>query len=324
MDYVAVSKKVAMGEPIVSIKNLRKVFRIGSEKIIALDGVNLEIKKGEVCCLLGTSGSGKSTLLNMMAGLEKPSKGEVVICKEHVEKMTEKQLADFRQKYFGFVFQSYNLLGQLTALENVSMPLIFKGWNVKKRNKRSNEILSAVGLKDRKNHKPTQMSGGQQQRVGIARAFVSNPEIVFADEPTGNLDTRTTYEVMDMMVQMTKEKEKTLIIVTHDLEVAEYADKIIRIRDGLVESVEEVNQVEKAEQRRLQIEKIAQDHESVRSQASTEIQMVDPDEQEELEGDLPIDICEGIEKSINFDHIIQDIDNININNKEQSEQNETV
>lgn len=242
---MAVKSKIQIGEPIVSITNLKKVFRIGSEKVIALNNVSLEIKKGEICCLLGTSGSGKSTLLNMMAGLEKPTKGEVIICNEHVEKMSEKQLADFRQKYFGFVFQSYNLLGQLTALENVSLPLIFKGWNNKKRNKKSIETLEAVGLSDRKHHKPTQMSGGQQQRVGIARAFVSNPEIVFADEPTGNLDTKTTYEVMDKMVNMTKEKHKTLIIVTHDQEVADYADRIIKIRDGYVESIEIVNQEEK-------------------------------------------------------------------------------
>ena len=212
--------------------NLRKVYKVGSEKVVALDNINLSIPHGEICCLLGTSGSGKSTLLNLLAGLEKPSRGTIHINGRSIESMSEAKLAKFRQKSFGFVFQSYNLLPSLTAIENVSMPLLFKGVRRKRRTKLANDMLNSVGLNDRKKHKPTQMSGGQQQRVGIARAFVANPLIVFADEPTGNLDTKTTVEVIESMVNMTRERNRTLIIVTHDPEISEYADRIIHIRDG--------------------------------------------------------------------------------------------
>lgn len=229
---------------IIELKNLRKVYRIGEEKVVALDDVNLEIKKGEFCCLLGTSGSGKSTMLNLMAGLEKPTKGSIKIKGKSVEKMTEKQLAKFRQENLGFVFQSYNLLPMLTALENVSIPLTFKGVPKGKRDKRAKEMLKAVGLATHEKHKPTQMSGGQQQRVGIARAFVAMPEIVFADEPTGNLDSKTTKEVMTLITQMARENNQTLIIVTHDLEIASYADRIVHILDGNIEKIDITNNAE--------------------------------------------------------------------------------
>ena len=219
---------------------------MGDEKIIALDNMDLTIEKGEVCCLLGTSGSGKSTLLNMMAGLEKPTKGQVIIKSQHVEKMNENQLAKFRQTNIGFVFQSYNLLPTLTALENVSLPLIFKRIPKNARDKKAKEMLEAVGLGERLSHKPSQMSGGQQQRVSIARAFVSNPEIVFADEPTGNLDTKTTLEIMDLMTSMAKEHHQTLIIVTHDTEISVYADKIVHIRDGNIQEIKINQQPKKA------------------------------------------------------------------------------
>ncbi|TCO74808.1 putative ABC transport system ATP-binding protein [Marinisporobacter balticus] len=199
----------------------------------------MEIKTGEICCFLGTSGSGKSTLLNMMAGLEKPTRGIIKINEKNVEKMNEKQLAKFRQKHIGFVFQSYNLLAALTALENVSMPLTFRGMKKKQREKISAEILDAVGLKKYITHKPNQMSGGQQQRVGIARAFVSKPPIIFADEPTGNLDSKTTKEVMNLMLEIAKENNQTIIIVTHDRSIAEYADKVVYILDGNIEKIEE-------------------------------------------------------------------------------------
>lgn len=226
-------------ESIIEIKNVKKLYKMGSEKIPALDGVNLNIEKGKVYCLLGTSGSGKSTLLNMLAGLEKPTSGEIIFKGKHIEKMSEKQLADFRQKYIGFVFQSYNLLPSLTAIENVVMPLIFRRENRKTRLQKAKKILKEVGLEGRMSHKPAEMSGGQQQRVSIARAFVNDPEIIFADEPTGNLDTKTTYEMMDLITKKAKENNQTLIIVTHDLEISEYADKIIHIRDGKIESIEE-------------------------------------------------------------------------------------
>ena len=224
--------------PIIEVHNLRKVYRMGDEKIVALNHVNLEIEKGEICCLFGTSGSGKSTLLNMLAGLEKPTKGTIKIKKVHVEKLNETQLATFRQKYIGFVFQSYNLIPTLTAQENVALPLIFQGMNKKDRDKRAKEMLEAVGLGKRLKHKPKEMSGGQQQRVSIARAFVNRPQILFADEPTGNLDTHTTLEVMDIITKIAKELNQTMIIVSHDPEIASYAHKVITIQDGDVLKIE--------------------------------------------------------------------------------------
>jgi putative ABC transport system ATP-binding protein len=228
-------------ENIIELRNLRKVYRVGEEKVIALDNVSLDIKKGEFCCLLGTSGSGKSTMLNLMAGLEKPTKGTIRIKGEAIEKMNEKKLAKFRQEHLGFVFQSYNLLPMLTAIENVSMPLTFRGVPKSVRDKRAKEMLKAVGLETHMKHKPSQMSGGQQQRVGIARAFVAMPEIVFADEPTGNLDSRTTKEVMELITKMARENNQTLVIVTHDLEIASYADRIVHILDGNIEKIDIIN-----------------------------------------------------------------------------------
>jgi len=216
------------------VQNLSKIYKLGKEKVVALDNINIDIKKGEVCCILGVSGSGKSTLLNMLAGLERPTTGDIIIQKSKVNKLSEKKLAVFRQKYIGFVFQSYNLIPTLTAEENVALPLVFRRIRKGKRLKMSKDMLKMVGLRDRLKHKPTQMSGGQQQRVGIARAFVSKPEVVFADEPTGNLDSRTTIEVMRLMVKMAKENNLTLVIVTHEREIAEYADRIIQLKDGYV------------------------------------------------------------------------------------------
>lgn len=224
--------------PIIEVHNLRKVYRMGNEKIVALNHIDLEIEKGEICCLFGTSGSGKSTLLNMLAGLEKPTKGTIRIKKVNVEKLNETELATFRQKYIGFVFQSYNLIPTLTAQENVALPLIFQGMGKKEREKRAKEMLEAVGLGKRLKHKPKEMSGGQQQRVSIARAFVNRPQILFADEPTGNLDTHTTLEVMDIITKIAKEFNQTLIIVSHDPEIADYAHKIITIQDGDVLKIE--------------------------------------------------------------------------------------
>ncbi|ADZ83422.1 Phosphonate-transporting ATPase [Cellulosilyticum lentocellum DSM 5427] len=225
-------------EPIIEVKNLRKVYRMGKEKIVALNHIDLEIEKGEICCLFGTSGSGKSTLLNMLAGLEKPTKGTIKIKKIRVEKLNETQLAIFRQKNIGFVFQSYNLIPTLTALENVALPLVFQGMDKKEREKRAKEMLEAVGLGSRLHHKPKEMSGGQQQRVSIARAFVNRPQILFADEPTGNLDTHTTIEVMDMITAIAEKYKQTLIIVSHDPEIADYAHKIITVQDGDVLKIE--------------------------------------------------------------------------------------
>ncbi|HYE83915.1 MAG TPA: ABC transporter ATP-binding protein [Clostridia bacterium] len=225
-------------ENIIELSNVRKVYRMGDEKVVALDNISFGIEKSEVCCLLGTSGSGKSTLLNLMAGLEKPTKGEVKIKNYNLERLNEKQLTKLRQKYIGFVFQSYNLLEHFTALENVTLPLIFKGIPKAIREKKARNMLKAVGLENRMNHRPSQMSGGQQQRVSIARAFISNPEIIFADEPTGNLDTKTTTEIMGLITGMAEEYKQTLVIVTHDLEISAYADRIIHITDGNIDKNE--------------------------------------------------------------------------------------
>ena len=235
-----------MNELIV-LKNLTKIYKMGDEKIVALNNINLNIYKEEFICLLGTSGSGKSTLLNMMAGLEKPNKGEIIISNHHIEKMSEKDVTKFRQLNVGFIFQSYNLIPTLTAMENVSLGLTFKGVSRSKRNKMAKEMLSNVGLGNRLHHKPSEMSGGQQQRVSIARAFVGNPRIIFADEPTGNLDTKTTLEVMDLMTTMAKDSKQTLIIVTHDTELADYVNRVVYLRDGHIEKIEEKDALIKGE-----------------------------------------------------------------------------
>lgn len=223
-----------MEKAFIKTSDLTKYFIVGNEKITALEGVNIEIMRGQICCILGTSGSGKSTLLNMLAGLEKPTVGSVQIGKYRIDKFTEEQLAKFRQRFTGFVFQSYNLIPSLTAVENVAMPLMFKGIGKEEREKQAMEMLRLVGLENRSSHKPAEMSGGQQQRVGIARAFVGNPAVIFADEPTGNLDSRTTKEVMELITDTIRKNNQTMVLVTHDASVAEYADVIFRISDGKV------------------------------------------------------------------------------------------
>lgn len=225
-------------EKIIELVNVKKIYRMGNEKIYAVDDVSFDIKKGEFCCLLGTSGSGKSTLLNLMAGIEKVTSGKIIIKGKNIPNMNENGLARFRQRYLGFVFQSYNLINSMTALENVEFPLVFKRFPVKKRRKLAKDMLVKVGLGSRLAHKPKEMSGGQQQRVGIARAFVAKPEIVFADEPTGNLDTKTTIEVMELIKQMAKDNNQTIVMVTHDRSLAAYADKVIHILDGRIQSIE--------------------------------------------------------------------------------------
>ena len=188
-----------METPVIQVKNLYKIYRIGENKVKALNGVDFTIQKGEFCCIVGTSGSGKSTLLTMRAGLEPPTRGEIIIAGEHIEKKNESKLVIFRQEHVGFIFQSYNLMPNLTAIENVALPLTFQGVPREIREKKARRMLKLVGLGKFMNHRPGQMSGGQQQRVGIARALVVNPEIVFADEPTGNLDSNTTLEVLKLM-----------------------------------------------------------------------------------------------------------------------------
>lgn len=221
-------------EIIIRVNSLYKYYKVGSQYVHALDGLDFTIKKGEFCAIVGPSGSGKSTLLNMLAGLEKPSKGEIIIAGRHIEKLNENQLVAFRRENVGFIFQSYNLLQTMSAVENVAMPLMFRGVNLKKRLSIANKYLKLVGLEKQARQKGNAMSGGQQQRVGIARALAMNPKIIFADEPTGNLDTKTTGEVLELMREVAGKEEKTLIMVTHDNTIADFADRKIRIVDGKI------------------------------------------------------------------------------------------
>lgn len=226
-------------EPVIRVKDLYKIYRVGENKVRALNGVDFEIYRGEFCSIVGTSGSGKSTLLNMLAGLEKPTKGEVIIAGEHMEKKSENQLVKFRREHIGFIFQSFNLLPTMNAIENVALPLTFQGMDKKKRLAKAEKVINLVGLTKYAKHKPTQMSGGQQQRVGVARALVVQPEIIFADEPTGNLDSNTSQEVMDLMKRVVREQNQTLVMVTHDNYLAGFADRIFHIKDGKIIQIED-------------------------------------------------------------------------------------
>lgn len=226
---------------VIEVNSLYKIYRVGEERVKALNGVDFSIYKGEFCAIVGTSGSGKSTLLNMLAGLEPPTKGEIIIAGEHLEKKNENKLVKFRREHIGFIFQSFNLMATMNAIENVALPLSFQGVPKQIRNKRAEKMLDLVGLSAHKKHRPTQMSGGQQQRVGIARALVVNPEIIFADEPTGNLDSRTSAEVMQLIKRVIREQNQTLVMVTHDDHLAQFADRIFRISDGKIISIEQGN-----------------------------------------------------------------------------------
>lgn len=218
-------------KPVISVRKLRKVYMMGQEHVVALHNIDLDIPRGEVCCIFGTSGSGKSTLLNQLAGLEKPTRGVVRIGGVPISLLNENQLAAFRQKHIGFVFQSYNLLPELTAAENVAMPLMFKGIDPDVRLLEAKKMLCRVGLKDRMDHFPNQMSGGQQQRVAIARALVNNPVMILADEATGNLDTRTSFEILTLFQRLHAEGS-TIVFVTHNPEIAQFSSRNIVLRDG--------------------------------------------------------------------------------------------
>ncbi len=229
-------EKKAGGKPLVMVKDVRKEYRMGDETVVALKRINLNVMRGEICCIFGTSGSGKSTLLNQLAGMEKPTRGGVWIGGVPVSRLGENELAAFRQQHIGFVFQSYNLLPNLTATENVAMPLMFRGVPKGQREAAARKMLCRVGLSHRLDHFPSQMSGGQQQRAGIARAFITRPDVVFADEPTGNLDSHTTVEVMKMICEFARKHHETIILVSHDPEMASYADRIVTLVDGEIVS----------------------------------------------------------------------------------------
>ena len=220
--------------PVISLEGVTKVYEIGQTRLRALDGVSLNVYPGEFALIVGRSGSGKSTLLNMLAGLERPTKGRIRIAGKQIERLPENKLVAFRLKNIGFVFQSFNLFAAHTALDNVAMPLMYKGVGKTKRTRMAREMLRAVGLLSHADHMPSQMSGGQQQRVGIARALVTQPRILFADEPTGNLDFNTSREILRLIRNICRQRGATLIMVTHDPEIACYADRVITLLDGKV------------------------------------------------------------------------------------------
>ncbi|EOT2959153.1 ABC transporter ATP-binding protein [Clostridium perfringens] len=219
---------------IIQCKDIKKTFKVGDTSVEILKGISLEINKGEFTAIIGESGSGKSTFLNILGGIMPCDEGEIVIDEHHIEGLNENELALFRRKNMGFIFQSYNLMPQLTALENVEMPLIFSGISKKERIERAKSMLEKVGLADRMNHKPSELSGGQQQRVSIARALINNPSVILADEPTGNLDSKTTIEILDLLKELNKNFNTTFVVVTHSQVVYEYADRVIKMEDGLL------------------------------------------------------------------------------------------
>jgi putative ABC transport system ATP-binding protein len=213
---------------------LKKTYKLGNTEVQALRGVDLNASAGEFLAVMGVSGSGKSTLLHLLGGLDRPSEGSIKIDGVDISRLKDNQLADIRSKKIGFVFQFFNLLTRLTALRNVRLPLEIAGSSAKEAQKRALELLKLVGLEERADHRPTELSGGEQQRVAVARALTNNPKIILADEPTGNLDTKTGLDILQLLKQITKEKGRTLIIVSHDLRVAELADKTMNLQDGLV------------------------------------------------------------------------------------------
>lgn len=227
--------------PVIRLQDVRKEYVVGDSHIHALDGVSLTVCPGEFVCISGRSGSGKSTMLNMLAGLEKPSAGEIVILDKHIENMSESARIRFRRQYIGFVFQSYNLMPQYTAVENVELPLMLRGVGRKERRRQALAVMEQVGIVSHAEHKPSELSGGQQQRVGIARALITKPPIVFADELTGNLDTKTSAEIMDLLTGLFRGNGTTFLLVSHDPDMSRYTDRTIHLLDGKIIS-EETNQ----------------------------------------------------------------------------------
>ncbi len=222
-------------EPIISIRDLAKTYQMGTTEVRALQSIDLDIHKNEYVALMGPSGSGKSTLMNLLGCLDTPSRGTYHLSSEDVSDMDDNELATIRNKRIGFVFQTFNLLPRLSALENVALPLVYAGYSKERRNDKARQVLENVGLGDRVTHKPNELSGGQRQRVAIARALVNDPAIILADEPTGNLDSKTSYEIMEIFNKL-HDQGNTIIIVTHEPEIAAHALRVVKLRDGLVES----------------------------------------------------------------------------------------
>jgi putative ABC transport system ATP-binding protein len=224
-----------MAQPIIEIKNITRDFPLGSEIVHVLKGIDLTINKGEYVALMGPSGSGKSTLMNLLGCLDTPTGGTYVLNGKHVSEMQDEELAEIRNKEIGFVFQTFNLMPRTTALDNVALPMVYAGYSKNDRTERATEVLTQVGLADRMDHKPNQLSGGQRQRVAVGRALVNKPSIILADEPTGNLDSKTSLEIMTLFDDI-HANGNTVILVTHEEDVAQHAHRIIRLRDGVVES----------------------------------------------------------------------------------------
>lgn len=222
-------------DPILKLNAISRHYKVGAEEVQALKSVSIAINKNEYVALMGPSGSGKSTLMNILGCLDTPTSGEYFLNGKDVSKMEDDDLAEIRNKEIGFVFQTFNLLPRLSALDNVALPLIYAGFNKQTRIDRASEVLAQVSLSDRVHHKPNELSGGQRQRVAIARALVNNPSIILADEPTGNLDSKTSHEIMALFEEIYK-KGNTIILVTHEEDIAQHAHRIIRLKDGLVES----------------------------------------------------------------------------------------
>ena len=220
---------------IIHLKDIRKSYFMGKQELQVLKGIDLDIRNNEYVALMGPSGSGKSTLMNILGCLDSPSYGQYILNGQDVSKMADDDLADVRNKEIGFVFQQFNLLPRLTALENVALPLVYAGVGRKQRTEMAMDVIQKVGLEDRSHHKPNELSGGQCQRVAIARALVNNPSLILADEPTGNLDTKTSKEIMDIFTQI-QEAGNTVVLVTHEEDIANYAKRVVRLRDGLIES----------------------------------------------------------------------------------------
>lgn len=220
---------------VIELKNITRHFKIGTTDVFALRGVDLQIERGEYVAFMGPSGSGKSTLMNILGCLDTPTSGNYILNGKDVSNLSDNELAEIRNKEIGFVFQTFNLLARNTSLDNVALPLVYAGFSKKDRTQRAVQSLTNVGLADRMDHKPNELSGGQRQRVAIARALVNNPSIILADEPTGNLDTKTSHEIMQLMEEI-HQKGNTVIVVTHEEDIARRAKRIVRLRDGVIES----------------------------------------------------------------------------------------